>query len=147
MLQFKITWIFWFLKMIKINDFSFSMPSSPEASFGLRVLFLSTSVCQSLACPRDNSGSVQARITKFGPKVQNYLVKVPIVLWSNPSWPSRSNLKSKFKYTRFRACSHNYSSPTLARITKFGPEMQNTSVKIPVVLRVDWFWPSSPNLT
>ena len=25
-------------------------------------------VCQSLACPRDNSGPVQARIAKFGPK-------------------------------------------------------------------------------
>ena len=38
------------------------------------------SMCQSLACPRDNSGPVQARITKFGPKMQNTLVKVPIVL-------------------------------------------------------------------
>ena len=32
------------------------------------------SVCQSLACPRDNSGPVQARITKFGPKMQKTLV-------------------------------------------------------------------------
>ena len=38
------------------------------------------SVCQSLACPRDNSGPVQAGITKFGPKMQKTLVKVPIVL-------------------------------------------------------------------
>ena len=38
------------------------------------------SVCQSLACPRDNSGPVQARIAKFGPKMQKTLVKVPIVL-------------------------------------------------------------------
>ena len=37
------------------------------------------SVCQSLACPRDNSGPVQAGI-KFGPKMQKTLVKVPIVL-------------------------------------------------------------------
>ena len=43
------------------------------------------SVCQSLACPRDNSGPVQARITKFGPKMQKTLVKVPIVLGGN--WP------------------------------------------------------------
>ena len=28
------------------------------------------SVCQSLACPRDNSGPVQAKITKFGTKVE-----------------------------------------------------------------------------
>ena len=38
------------------------------------------SVCQSLACPRDNSGPDQARIAKFGPKMQKTLVKVPIVL-------------------------------------------------------------------
>ena len=37
-------------------------------------------VCQSLACPHYNSGPVQARITKFGPKMQNTLVKFPIVL-------------------------------------------------------------------
>ena len=41
------------------------------------------SVCQLLACPHHNSGPVQARITKFGTKVQNNLIKVPIVLWSN----------------------------------------------------------------
>ena len=53
----------------------------PEASFGLRVLSSPASVCvcvrvcvcqsvrQSLACPRDNSEPVQARIAKFGPKV------------------------------------------------------------------------------
>ena len=63
----------------------------PEASFGLRVLSLPASVCvsvclsvcQSLACPRDNSGPVQARIAKFGPKMQKTLVKVPIVLGGN----------------------------------------------------------------
>ena len=40
-------------------------------------------VCQSLACPRDNSGPFQARIAKFGPKMQKTLVKVPIVLGGN----------------------------------------------------------------
>ena len=30
-------------------------------------------------CPRDNSSPVQAWLTKFGPKMQNTLVKVPIV--------------------------------------------------------------------
>ena len=50
----------------------------PEASFGLRVLlpasvcvcvclYVFLPVCQSLACPRDNSGPTQARIIKFGP--------------------------------------------------------------------------------
>ena len=47
----------------------------PEASIGLRVLSLPASVCvcvcpsvcQSRACPSDNSWPVSARITKFGP--------------------------------------------------------------------------------
>ena len=40
-------------------------------------------VCQSLACPHDNSGPVQAKISKFGPKMQRTLVKVPIVFGGN----------------------------------------------------------------
>ena len=43
-------------------------------------------------CLRGNSRPVQARITKFEPKVQNTLVKIPIVLRGNWPWPSRSNL-------------------------------------------------------
>ena len=75
----------------------------PEASFGLRVLSLPASVCvsvclsvclsvrQSLACPRDNSGPVQAKITKFGPKMQKTLFKVLIVLLTDRPGSSRSN--------------------------------------------------------
>ena len=33
------------------------------------------SVCQSLACLRNNSGPVQARITKFAPKMQTHLLR------------------------------------------------------------------------
>ena len=55
----------------------------PEASFGLRVLSLPASVCvcvrQPQACPCHKSPRIQARTTKFGQKVQNNLVKVPIV--------------------------------------------------------------------
>ena len=98
-------------------------------------------------CPHDNSSPVQARITKFGPKMQNTLVKVPIVLGGNQSWPSRSNLRSKSKFTPFWACPHHNSSPIQARITKFGPEVQNTLVKIPIVLGGKWPWPSRSNLT
>ena len=91
------------------------------------------SVRQSLVCPRDNSRPVQPRIAKFGPKVQNNLVKVAIVLWSNRPWPSRSNIRSKSKFTPFWACTHHNTSPIQTRITKFGPEVQNTLVKIPTV--------------
>ena len=45
------------------------------------------------------------------------------------------------------ACLHDNSSPVQARITKFGPEKQNTLVKIPIVLRGNWPWPSRSNLT
>ena len=54
-------------------------------------LCVCVSVCQSLACPHDNSGPVQARIAKFGPKMQKTLVKVPIILGGNWPWTSRSN--------------------------------------------------------
>ena len=54
------------------------------------------------------------------------------------SWLSRSNLISKSKFTPFWACPHDNSSPIQSRTTKFGPVVQNTLVKIPIVLRVDW---------
>ena len=115
---------------------SFTHSFLPEASFGLQVLSFPASVClcdyqsvcQSLACPRDNSGPVQARITKFGPRVQNNLIKVPTVLWSDRPWPSRSNLRSNSKFTPLWACLHHNSPPIQARITKFEPEVQNTLV-------------------
>ena len=93
-------------------------------------------------CPCDNSSPVQAKITKFGPKMQNTLVKVPIILGGNQPWPSRSNLRSKSKFTPFWACPHHKASPIQARITKFGPEVQITLVKIPIVLGGNWPWPS-----
>ena len=130
----------------------------PEASFGLRVLSLPASVCvcvclsvclsvcQSLACPGDNSGPVQARIAKFGPKMQKTLVKAPIVFGGNWPWPSRSNLTSKSEFTQFWACPDHNSLPIQARITKFGPEVENSLVKVPIVLGGNWPRPSRSNL-
>ena len=71
----------------------------PEASFGLRVLSLPVCMCvcvrvsvrQSSACPCNNSSTVQARITKFGPEMEKTLVKIPIILWDDWPWTSRSN--------------------------------------------------------
>ena len=119
-------------------------PFLPEASFGLRVLSspASVCVCESLACPRDNSGPVQARIAKFGPKIQKTLVKVPIVLGGNWPWPSRSNLTSKSEFTPFWACQDHYSPPILVRISKFGQQMHFSTVKIPVISGLDWPWTS-----
>ena len=100
------------------------------------------SVCQSLACPRDNSGPVEARIAKFWPKMQKTLVKVPIVLRGNWPWPSRSNLTSNSKWTPFWACPNHYSQPILVRISKFGQQMHFSTVKIPVNSGLDWPWTS-----
>ena len=132
----------------------------PEASFGLRYcrclrlcvcvsicLSVCLSVCQSIVCPRDNSGPIQARITKFGPKMQKTLVKVPIGLWTDQFWPSSSNLTWKSQFTPFWACPHHNSPLFHARITKFAPDVQNTLVKIPIVLGGNWPWPSRTNMT
>ena len=45
------------------------------------------------------------------------------------------------------ACPHDNSSPVQARITKFGPEKQNTLAMILIVLGGKWPWPSRSNLT
>ena len=78
-----------FIGVVEENASVNSIPltNSPESSFGLLVLSLHpsvypcvrVSVYQSLACSHDNSRPVQARATKFGPNVQNTLVKVSIL--------------------------------------------------------------------
>ena len=116
----------------------------PEASFGLRVLSLPASVClcvsvcvcvrQPRACPRHKSPRIQARTTKFGQKVQNNLVKVPIVLGGDWPWPSRSNLTWKAKFTPFWACPRHNSPSIQTRTTKFGQKMQTNLLVVHVVL-------------
>ena len=107
-------------------------------------------VCVSIACPRDNSRPVQARIAKFGPKMQKTLVKVPIIFGGNWPWPSRSNLTSKSEFTPFWACPDHYSPPILVRISKFGQQMHFSTVNIPVNSGLGWPWTSPsfliPNL-
>ena len=46
-----------------------------------------------------------------------------------------------------RACPRDNLWLDPARITKFELDMQNILVKIPIVLGVDWPWPSRSNLT
>ena len=104
------------------------------------------SVCHSLACPCDNLGPVQARIAKFGPKMQKTLVKVPIGLGGNWPWPSRPNLTLKSEFTPFWACPDHNSLHIQVRITKFGPEVENSLVKVPIILGGNWPWPSRSNL-
>ena len=104
-------------------------------------------VRQPRACPRHKSSRVQARTTKFGQKVQNNLVKVPIVLGGNWPWPSRSNLTWKAKFTPFWACPRHNSPFIQDRTTKFGQKMQSNLLMFPIVLGGDWLWPSWSNST
>ena len=71
----------------------------PEASFWPSGIFVAciclamclcahASVCQPWACLCDNLWPIEARITKFGPEVQNTLIKVPIALMGVPQSPS-----------------------------------------------------------
>ena len=55
-------------------------------------VYVRVCVRQSSVCPDDNLSPAQATITKFGPQVQNTLIKIPIVLRVHWPWPSRSNL-------------------------------------------------------
>ena len=63
---------------------------------GIVIACVCGSVCvcvyQSRVCPHDNSSPIQARITKFGPEMQNTLVWAPLVFGDDRPWSSRSNL-------------------------------------------------------
>ena len=78
--------------------------------------------------------------------MQKTLVKVPIVFGDDWPWPSRSNLTWKWNFTSFWACPPHNSSAVQARITKFGPKMHLSTVKIPINFWQDWFW-SSPSFS
>ena len=130
-------------------DWAIDFYPRPVLAFGYcRCLRVCVCVCvclcvrQSWACPSDNSSTVQARITKFGPEKQNTLVKIPIVFLGNGLWPSRSNLTSNSKLTPFWVCPNHYSPPILVRISKLGQEMHFSTVKIPVNSGLDWPWTS-----
>ena len=97
------------------------------------LLSLPASVCVCLCLSVCVSTTRQLFKLGFGPKIQNTLVKVPVVLCTDRPWPLRSNLTWKSKFTPSWACPHHNSSPIQARITKFGPKVRNTLFKIPIV--------------
>ena len=65
-------------------------------------MFVCVCVRQSRGFPHDNSSTVPARTTKFGKKLQNNFVKVPIVGGDWPC-PSRSNWICSFTLIEYRA--------------------------------------------
>ena len=130
----------------------------PEASFGLRVLSSPVSVYLSV-CPcvcinhllvctithqPFNLGSSNLHQRCKTPWLG---FKIPIYLRDDLPWPSRSNLTWKLNFTSFWACPHDNLLPISARITKFGPQMHLSMVKILIALGDDRPWPSRSNLT
>ena len=112
------------LQLGRIKHFHNFYPRPSGIVVACVCLSVCVSVCvcvrQPRACPRHKSPRVQARTTKFGQKVQNNLVKVPIVFGGDWPWPSRSNLTWKAKFTPFWPCPRHNSSSIQARTTKFG---------------------------
>ena len=71
---------------------------------GIVIACMCPCVRQSWACLHDNSSQVQARITKFGPKMQNIWLKFPIVFRTDWAMHSMSNftfLKNSVYLHRF----------------------------------------------
>ena len=87
------------------------------------------SVCQPLACPRDNWWPLQTRITKFW----GFGVGWP--------WPSRSNWAWNQSF-HFLACPRDHSTPIEVRISKFAPKVHISTVKIPLNIGLHRIWSS-----
>ena len=122
---------------------SFSLKSDflPEASFGLQ-LSPPASVCLCVC--------VSLRVNHL---LVRPIARDPFKLWSPKIWTKdakdlkisrggggQSTLSFKVKFIPCWACLHHNSLPIQARITKFGPEVENSLVKIPIVLDGNWPW-------
>ena len=128
------------------------IPLVPEASFCIRVLSLPTSV----------RPSVRPSVTKFfraitlhpfelGSPNLNHMCWIPwlrsLLVWGG--WLTLTfKVKCNFniKISPFWACPRDNPSPVQARATKFRPQVQNTLIKVPIVLRSNWPWPWRSNL-
>ena len=120
-----------------------------EDSLGLRLSSLPASmcvcecvcVCQSQAFPCDNSWPVQARLTKFEPKVKNTFVKSPYCLGGQSTMSFKVKFTSKVKFypiqnLKFlRALTHHPFKPGSSNLDQ---RCKITNwVRIFIVFRVD----------
>ena len=117
---------------------------------GIVVACVCLCVCVSVCvCVRQTRACLRhkARTTKFGQKVQNNLVKLPIVLGGDWPWLSRSNLTWKAKFTPLWACPRHNSPSIQTRNTKFELKMQANLLEVHIVLGGDWLRASWSSLT
>ena len=127
----------------------------PKASFGLRVLSLPASAHPSVRL------LVRPSVTKFvlaithhpfklGPPNLNHWCKRP---WLRSSlfwgWLTltfkdiKFNIKVKtYPILSLWVCPRYMSPPIAVRISKFGPQMHLSTVKLPIDFGIDWSWSS-----
>ena len=111
-------------------------------------LCVHVSVYQSLACPSNYSGPVQARITKLVPTVQITSVKGANCFGGQLTLTYKVKVYLKFQiYPILSLSAPSRITHSSCRITKFRPKVQNTLVKLPFFLVGDWSWPLGLNLT
>ena len=129
-------------KMADIFQTTFSIAFLPEACMAIgycRCLRLSVRPCVNHLLVR----AITRDPFKLGSPNLNHRCKRPwlrsLLFWGG-DWPlpSRSNSPLKSKFTPFWTCPPDNSSSVQARTTEFGPDVQNTLVKIPIVLGVEW---------
>ena len=122
--------------------------------FWLQLLLLPASVCVCLSVCLSVNHLLLIAITQkpfklgspnLGERCQSSWLR-SLFLWIDRTWSSRSYITWKSKFTLFWACPHHNSSPHQTRITKFGPDLQNTLDKIPIVYGGNRPWPSMSNL-
>ena len=82
--------------------------------------------------------SVQARITKFGPEVQNTLVLITFLGWLTLILMVKFN----FKFYLIWVCPCPKSQPIKVRISEFGTEMHLSMATIPFGCGLDNSWAS-----
>ena len=131
-------------KLLRLTWWSFL----PEASFGLRVLSspasvgLCVRVC--VCINHEHVRTITHRPFKLGSPNLDQRCKTPwfgslLFLGMIDLDLQGQIVTSKSNFTPFWACSHHYSSAIQARITKFGPKMHLSTVKIPTNFGLDWF--------
>ena len=74
--------------------------------------------------------------------MQNNLFKIPIVLYDNWPWPSKSNWTPKSKFSPFWACPCHNLPPIELTVSKFGTKMHLSTMQIPTNFGLDWNWSS-----
>ena len=130
----------------------------PAASFGLQVLSLPACVCVCVCVHVSvNHELVRAIIHqpfKLGSPNLDQRCKRPWLRsllfcgWLTVIFNVKLNLKVKiYPILGLWVCPGNKSIPNKVRLSKFGPKMHLSTVKVQIDFGIDWSWPSVSFLT